>query len=85
MGVHTVVEAEAKEQLSELIDRALRGEEVRIIREGRPLLSLAVSPDEPESPTSAQDIDWLRRHRVKPRKPDFNGTDLLRAMRDGEV
>jgi len=54
---------EAKNQLSDLIDRALRGEGVVITRHGRPVVELkpisrAAKPITPEA------IDWLADRRV---------------------
>lgn len=72
--------AEAKTHLSELIDRALAGEEVIITRHGRPVVTLKpVTP--PPRPITKEDIDWLRAHQVG---QDF-GTDagtLVSEMRD---
>ena len=43
MSIHSV--AEAKNQLSELIERALKGEEVVITRHGRPVVALRAIPE----------------------------------------
>ena len=55
--------ADAKNQLSELIDRALQGEGVVITRHGRPVVELRPIPEPARSVTSA-DLDWLAAHRV---------------------
>lgn len=80
MSDHSVVEA--KNRLSELIDRALGGEAVVITRHGRPVVELkpVVAPARP--PTQA-DLDWLVAHRVGTRALRSAG-DSLRAMRDEE-
>jgi prevent-host-death family protein len=56
MGSHSVVEA--KNKLSELIDRALRGEGVVITRHGTPVAELRPIPAPPRPVTTA-DIEWL--------------------------
>jgi prevent-host-death family protein len=79
MGKHSVVEA--KNQLSELIDRALNGERVIITRHGRPVVELkpimpAVEPITPEP------VDWLAQRRVGRRMPREDAAALVRKMRD---
>jgi prevent-host-death family protein len=81
MGTHSV--AEAKNQLSELIDRALKGEGVVITRHGRPVVEL--KPIGPKAaPVTWEGLDWLaeRRSRLRPMKEDA-GTFVSR-MRDDE-
>ena len=82
MGKHSVVEA--KNNLSDLIARAEKGEEVVITRHGvpvvemRPLQAARTGP----RPMTQADIDWLDARRVA-LKPGAEGpTDLLRRMRD---
>jgi prevent-host-death family protein len=89
MGVHTVVEAEAKEQLSELIDRALQGEDVRITRDGAVVVELsarAISRSMREPYPIDGDrkawAEWLSRNRVGRIHPRYNSTDIVRQMRD---
>ncbi len=79
MGKHSVVEA--KNQLSELIDRALKGEGVVITRHGRPVVELKpVSPiAEPITPDA---VDWLAERRVGRRRPRQDAATLVRKMRD---
>lgn len=58
MGSRSV--ADAKNNLSELIDRALAGEEVVITRHGRPVAKLTpISP--PPKPITPEAMDWLKR------------------------
>jgi prevent-host-death family protein len=80
MGKHTVVEA--KNQLSELIDRAMNGEPVVITRHGRPVVELR--PVKPAAkPLTSEAIDWLVQHRVRGRrKPREDAATLVRRMRD---
>jgi prevent-host-death family protein len=68
MSKHSV--AEAKDQLSSLIDRAMRGEEVVITRHGRPIVALKAIARTARPMTEA-DLEWLRQHRVgTPAKED---------------
>jgi prevent-host-death family protein len=81
MSQHSVVEA--KNRLSELIDRALKGEGVVITRHGRPVAELkpilpAAEPITPEA------IDWLAARRVGRRVPGEDAAALVRRMRDEE-
>ena len=81
MRTHSV--AEAKNQLSKLIDRALKGEGVVITRRGEPVVELKPVRS-PPPPITEADLEWLRARRVgrKPAKTDA-GT-LLEQMRDEE-
>ena len=79
MTTHSV--AEAKNQLSSLIDRALGGETVVITRHGTPVVELAVV-GEHGRPMTAEDIDWLRRRRVGRRRAGVDAGQLLSDMRD---
>ncbi|QNT69181.1 type II toxin-antitoxin system Phd/YefM family antitoxin [Defluviicoccus vanus] len=73
--------ADAKNQLSELIDRALRGEGVVITRHGRPMVELK-PVDEPVKPLSAADLDWLVVHRVGRTPASEDAGHLVERMRD---
>jgi prevent-host-death family protein len=80
MSRHSVVEA--KSRLSELIDRALRGEEVVITRHGRPVVELrSISPAVERITLKA--IDWLAERRVGRRMPRDDAVAVVRSMRDG--
>ena len=61
MSTHTV--AEAKNQLSKLIDRALKGEGIVITRRGQPVVELKPVQPVPR-PISEADIECLRARRV---------------------
>ena len=79
MGKHSVVEA--KNRLSELIDRALKGEGVVITRHGRPVVEL--KPIRPASkPITSEALDWLRANRVGRRMPREDAATTVRRMRD---
>jgi prevent-host-death family protein len=81
MSRHSVVEA--KNRLSELIDRALKGEGVVITRHGRPVVEL--KPILPASePISPEAIDWLAARRVGRRMPGEDAATLVRRMRHEE-
>jgi prevent-host-death family protein len=81
MGKHSV--AEARNNLSELIDRALEGEGVVITRHGHPVVELRPVRKPPRRVTQA-DIDWVARHRVKRRTPGVDAGTLVSRMRDEE-
>lgn len=75
--------AEAKAKLSELIDRAEKGEAVTITRHGKPVVE--IKPTQPAGKLVSQaDLDWLaeRRSKIKRRKGGPNAVELVRKMRD---
>jgi prevent-host-death family protein len=73
--------AEAKNQLSRLVDEALEGKQVTITRHGKPVVDLRPSAPRGRSVTM-KDIEWLRKCRES--LPKFEGdlTAEIRAMRD---
>jgi prevent-host-death family protein len=78
MTQHSV--AEAKNRLSDLIDRALAGEDVVITRHGHPVVELkAIRPS--ARPLSRDDLTWLAARRVRSSATTDAGTFLSR-MRD---
>lgn len=79
MSQHSVVEA--KNRLSELIDRALKGEGVVITRHGRPIVELRPI-SAPAKPLTPEAIDWLAARRVGRRVPRQDAAALVRRMRD---
>ncbi|MFZ3007151.1 MAG: type II toxin-antitoxin system Phd/YefM family antitoxin [Phenylobacterium sp.] len=78
MSEHSVVEA--KNNLSDLIDRALKGEAVVITRHGKPMVELKAVQPLPRRITEA-DIEWLRARRVA-RKDGEDAGSLVSRMRD---
>jgi len=89
MSTHTV--AETKNQLSKLIDRALKGEHIVVTRRGQPVIEFKpVQKNEQQQETSTprwtveEQLEWLRARRVgrKPAKTD--AATLVRQMRDEE-
>jgi len=82
MSHHSVVEA--KNNLSDLIARAERGEDVVITRHGTPVVELrAVQPAErkPRRMTQA-DFDWLDSVRIELAPGALSAVELVRQMRD---
>jgi prevent-host-death family protein len=73
--------AEAKNRLSELIERALVGEGVVITRHGRPVVE--VRPvGMPHRAVNASDLDWLAGQRPRGPAPLQDAGMLISAMRD---
>lgn len=79
MSTHSI--AEAKNQLSSLIERALRGEGVVITKHGRPVVELKPIP-EPPRPITDADLDWLAKRRVGRGRPGIDAGTLVSQMRD---
>ena len=77
--------AKAKEQLSRLVDEALKGETVTITRHGKPVAELRPSApvDAPKRMTKA-DLEWLRKRRDALPPLGENAVDIIRRMRDEE-
>jgi prevent-host-death family protein len=79
MGKHSV--AEAKNNLSALIDRALEGEGVVITRHGHPVVELTpVSPG--AKPITPEAVDWLAQRRVGRRVPREDSVTAVKKLRD---
>ena len=81
MSTHSV--DEAKKRLPELIERALKGEDVVITRHGLPVVELKPVPP-PARPVSRADVDWLAAHRVGRVTEGEDAGTLLTRMRDDE-
>jgi prevent-host-death family protein len=79
MSAHTV--AEAKNQLSKLIDRALRGEGIVITRRGQPVVELKPVKPVPR-PIAEVDIEWFRARRVGRTMPKTDAGTLISELRD---
>jgi prevent-host-death family protein len=78
MSTHSV--AEAKNQLSKLIDRALKGEGVVITRRGEPVVELKPVRPVP-GPITQADIEWLRARRVGRTPAKTDAGTLIRNAR----
>jgi prevent-host-death family protein len=76
--MHSYSLAEAKAQLSQLIDRVESGETVEITRRGK--LVACVSP--PEKKLKKIDVDALRRLTARLPMQKQSAVDLIREMRD---
>jgi prevent-host-death family protein len=75
--------AQAKDQLSRLVDEALRGEIVTITRHGKPVVTLSASAPTPKPLT----VRYLREMRRRAEARPSLGADsvtLIRQMRDEE-
>lgn len=77
--------AEARNNLSELIDRALNGEGVVITRHGTPVVEFKAI-GAPAGPVRDTDIGWLAQHRVRPGRPpaEDSGALISRLRDEGE-
>jgi antitoxin (DNA-binding transcriptional repressor) of toxin-antitoxin stability system len=74
--------AEAKNNLSELIDRALKGEGVLITRHGKPVVEFKPVPA-PVGPVADADLQWLAANRLRPKsRPAEDAGALLSRIRD---
>jgi prevent-host-death family protein len=82
MASHSV--AEAKNHLSELIDRALEGESVVITRHGHPVVELKPMARQGRPMTEA-DLERLRAVRVTLGTPDDDPVSIVERMRDEDV
>jgi prevent-host-death family protein len=79
MSTHSV--AEAKNQLSRLIDRALEGEPVVITRHGHPVVEIKpLKP--PRRRTAREALAWLETRRVKLHGEGEDPVALVSKMRD---
>ena len=83
MAEYTV--AEARNNLTKLLNRVEAGEEVGITRRGKliarivPQTAVAEACDRPKA---FNDIEWLDRHRISTNDPNFDAAAFIRAMRD---
>jgi len=74
--------AEAKNKLSELIDRTLNGEGVLITRHGKPVVEFRPVPV-PVGPVSDTDLQWLAANRLVPKTHlAHDAGKLLSDLRD---
>jgi antitoxin (DNA-binding transcriptional repressor) of toxin-antitoxin stability system len=74
--------AEAKNNLSDLIDRAVKGEAVVITRHGKPVVEFKAVPA-PVGPVSDLDLQWLAANRLQPKnRPTEDAGALLSQIRD---
>jgi len=77
--------AEARNNLSELIDRALNGEGVLITRHGKPVVEFKPIPV-PVGPVSDTALQWLAANRLRPKThPTDDAGKLLSGLRDEDA
>ncbi|MCX7325753.1 MAG: type II toxin-antitoxin system prevent-host-death family antitoxin [Hyphomicrobiales bacterium] len=79
MGNHSVVEA--KNRLSALIERALKGERVVITRHGHPVLEMKPVADPPQAPLDSNALDWIAERRAARGPLNIDAVDLVRKLR----
>ena len=75
--------AQAKDQLSRLVDEALAGEPVTITRHGKPVVHLTPARSVGGKAMTKETLEWLARERAK--LPALSGTtwaEIVREMRD---
>ncbi|MEO7179109.1 MAG: type II toxin-antitoxin system prevent-host-death family antitoxin [Allosphingosinicella sp.] len=70
--------SDAKAKLSDLVDRAVSGEEVTILRRGKAVARIVGI----ESPYKPLDVNALRAHTSKIQQSGVSGVEILREMRD---
>jgi antitoxin (DNA-binding transcriptional repressor) of toxin-antitoxin stability system len=73
--------AEAKNRLSELLDRAERGEDVVITRHGRPVVEMRAFARRGR-PVTDLDLDWLAQQRPSVPYPKEDAASLVSDLRD---
>ena len=73
--------AQAKDQLSRLVDEALAGEAVTIARDGAAVVSLTPSPPTPR-PLTLEDIAGMRARALARPGLGADAVTLVRQMRD---
>jgi prevent-host-death family protein len=81
MGAYSV--AEAKAQLSAIIDIVERGETVTITKRGKPVVNIVPANALPIKPK--MDLAELRRFRESMPMMKTSSVDIIRAMRNGEI
>ena len=73
--------AQAKDQLSRLVDEALTGEPVVITRHGKPVVNVTSVQAVPR-PFTKEDIERLRLARLRGPRLGVDSVTLVREMRD---
>ncbi|HEX5320702.1 MAG TPA: type II toxin-antitoxin system prevent-host-death family antitoxin [Stellaceae bacterium] len=82
MSTHSV--AEAKNKLSELINRALKGEGIVITRHGQPVVELKPVEARKRPMMTEADFEWLRRRREQLPMSKTDAGTFVSQMRDEE-
>jgi prevent-host-death family protein len=73
--------AQAKDQLSRLVDEVLAGKQVTITRHGKPVAELRPAGQAPRLITKA-DVQWLRKRREALPALGDDAVSVVRAIRD---
>jgi prevent-host-death family protein len=81
MGAFSV--AEAKAQLSAIIEMVEAGETVTITKRGKPVVKMVPANALPIKPK--MDLEELRRFRATIPSLKISGAEMIRRMRDGEI
>jgi prevent-host-death family protein len=76
--------AQAKDQLSRLVDEALNGGPVTITRHGKPVVHLTPAQPKGGRPMTREMLDWLAEGRAKLPPIEGSWADIVREMRDGD-
>ncbi|MBC7579475.1 type II toxin-antitoxin system prevent-host-death family antitoxin [Tardiphaga sp.] len=75
--------AQAKDQMSKLVDEVLEGNNVTITRHGQPVVEMRPAPTLPSSnKTTIEMLDMMKRFRESIPKLDADSVVEIRAMRD---
>jgi prevent-host-death family protein len=81
MGAFSI--AEAKAQLSAIIEMVERGEAVTITKRGKPVVKMIPANAPPIKPK--MDLEELRALRALTPKMKTSSVEIIRKMRDGEI
>ena len=81
MGAFSI--AEAKAQLSAIVEMVERGESITITKRGRPVVKMVPANAPPVKPK--MDLDELRAIRATLPRMKISSVDIIRKMRDGNV
>lgn len=81
MGAFSV--AEAKAQLSAIIEMVVAGETVTITKRGKPVVKMVPANALPIKPK--MDLEELRKLRALTPMMKTNSVEIIRQMRDGEI
>ena len=81
MGAFSI--AEAKAQLSAIVEMVERGESITITKRGKPVVKMVPATAPPVKPK--MDLDELRAIRATLPRMKISSVDIIRKMRDGNV
>ena len=73
--------AQAKDQLSKLVDEVLDGKDVTITRHGRPVVEMRPAAKPSSKPVTDEDLDWLRKARESLPELEVDTVAIIREMR----